>query len=206
MVILNKFSISETSEINNLINKIQNLLNSHKSIEQVFFYGPAVLQAHVSKSSKEILEQWQELSKSIPLIICPNSAIKRGVYDIGLSQEYDGQVSLDKNFKIGSLTEFFGLLAGQCPSREVIIIFKNNLTKPSPELEEALDFTLMAASLDWQVKIIFQESGVNLFNQNKKYITELFDMYDIEQSSIVILDNTDQINNIKLDNKLIVSF
>lgn len=206
MVILNKFRISETSEINNLISKIQNLLNSHKSIQQVFFYGPAVLQAHVSKSPQEILGRWQELSKSIPLIICPNSAIKRAVYDIGLSQEYDGQVTLDKSFKIGSLTEFFSLLAGQYPSQEIIIIFKNNLTKPSVELEEALDFTLMAASLDWQVKIIFQESGVNLFNQNKKYFTELFDMYDIEQSSVVVLDNTDQINNIKLDNKLIVSF
>lgn len=206
MVILNQFSLDQLDEVNQLISYIKNLLNNNHVIQQVFFYGPAVLQAHLSKSPKKILSQWQELSKYIPLTVCPNSAIKRGVYDLDLSQEYSVQVTLDKNFKIGSLAEFLTLLANQYPKKEISIVFENDLIKPSVELEEALDFTLFSASLDWRVKIIFYNLAINLFEQNKTYFTELFDLYDIDYSSIVFLKSAAQFNQLKLDNKLVVSF
>ena len=175
MVVFNQIDISKPSEIHQLINQLKSLLDNDRVIEQVFFYGPAVLQSDINKAPKDILDAWRSLN--IPLFVCPNSAVKRKVYDANLAQEYNAEVSLDEKFSVSSLTQFFYVLLGR--NKSILVDIKTHFSKTSIEFEEVLDFILMAASLDDDLIVIFSGEGENLFLQHQAYFEHLFEAYDL---------------------------
>jgi sulfur relay (sulfurtransferase) complex TusBCD TusD component (DsrE family) len=189
--LINTLHADDMTLINGCISQLEKRVADGYQIEQVLFYGQGAIQALLrSKAAK----CWQAFSQkhSVPLRVCANSAVSRGVLDEILAKEEGAALSMNGDFQVTSLAIAFDQMAKArhvcsvdqlrdvtATDNTVAVIF-NTLDSDSLDFKDGLDFLLLAASLDWKVTVIFQEE--KCFNVSLKDLFALYEVSDVRFS------------------------
>jgi len=194
---INTLPADEVDLINCGIHFLEQSMREGRKVHQVFFYGKAARQALVgSKTAKS----WQAFSQkhSVPLCVCANSAVSRGVLDAALAQEQDAAVTMDNSFQVSSLVVAFEQMINsdkiicleqpgsyQSEKNTLAVVF-DAADKTDLDFNDGLEFVLLAASLDWQVTVVFKEE--RCFDQSLKDLFTLYEIKDVKFYTKLFVD------------------
>lgn len=186
--LINTISDENLTQVVDFIGRMKKLMIDGHQILQVFFYGKAAKQTLLGT---EAAKHWQVFSEkySVPLLVCANSAVSRKVFDGVLAKEEGVSPNMGSDFKVTSLAAAFDQMAKAgyvCAAgqwRDVVLtdnslaVNFNTQDRDSLDFKDGLDFLLLAASLDWNVTVHFQEE--KYFDGALKDLFALYEVSDV---------------------------
>lgn len=177
--------VADTSLLGDHIGELDKYIADGHQIVEILFYGQGAKEALLGSEQAKC---WQAFSEkySVPLKACANSALRYGVLDEALAKEEGAALSMSNAFQVTSLAVAFDQMAkaahvcalGQwrddASVNSTLAVIFNTLKKDSLVFKDGIDFLLLAASLDWQVTVIFQQE--KCFD---KPLQDLFALYEV---------------------------
>jgi sulfur relay (sulfurtransferase) complex TusBCD TusD component (DsrE family) len=186
---INTVFADDIAQLTDCVAELEKRMADGHQVLQILFYGQGAKQALLGS---EAAKCWQVFSQkhSVPLCVCANSAVSRGVLDEALAKEEGAALSMSSDFQVTSLAIAFDQMAkathvcavnqlcDEAVADNSMAVIFNALDSDSLDFKDGIDFLLLAASLEWKVTVIFQDE--KCFGKSLKSLFALYEVSDVK--------------------------